>query len=193
MAQKFGSNNILHLACHLGKEFEARSLPYCWIGGVTVQRWAKPRQTTDVDAMIFAGFGQEKSICKQLLSIYPSRVESPVELAIQGRIVLLADELGTGIDISLGGLPYEQRVLDRSSIWEIPEHGALKTCCAEDLVVLKAIANRPQDWIDIENTLIRQQTRIDRQLILSELEPLVELKEEPEILAELQHRFSAIK
>ena len=75
MAKKFGSNNILHLACQLGKAFEARQLPYCWIGGVAVQRWAKPRQTTDVDAMIFTGFGTEKSICKQLLSIYPSRVE----------------------------------------------------------------------------------------------------------------------
>lgn len=141
MSKELGSNNILHLACHLGKVFESRKLPYCWIGGVAVQRWARPRQTVDVDAMIFTGFGAEEVVCKQLLAIYPSRVESPLELAVQGRIVLLANETGTGIDISLGGLPYEERVLERSSVWEVPEHGAIRTCCAEDLIVLKAVGH----------------------------------------------------
>lgn len=193
MAEEFGTNNILELACRLGVTLSQHKLPYCWIGGVAVQRWAKPRQTTDVDAMVFIGFGLEEPTCRQLLAIYPSRVESPLELAVQGRIVLLKDEFGTGIDISLGGLPYEQRVLERSSIWEVPRHGAIKTCCAEDLIVLKAVANRPQDWIDIENTLIRQGKKLNRALILDELQPLVELKEEPEILDTIRKQFSQNK
>lgn len=54
--------------------------------------------------MIFARLGSEKLICAELLRIYRSRVEQPSVLAVEGRIVLLQDEIGTGIDISLGGL-----------------------------------------------------------------------------------------
>lgn len=68
----------------------------------------------------------------------------------------------------------------------MPEHGDVRTCGPEDLVVLKAIANRAQDWIDIENTFVRQGRKLDVRLILTELEPLIEWKEEPEILAGIQ-------
>jgi hypothetical protein len=119
-----------------------------------------------------------------------STVNDRSQLAIEGRIVLLQDEMGTGIDISLGGLPYEQRVLERSSVWEVPEHGKIRTCCPEDLIVMKAIANRGQDWVDIENTLTRQNRKLDKRLILEELQPLVELKEEPEIMDQLEQRFA---
>lgn len=186
---EFGENNILHLAVRLGGKLEQLQLRYCWIGGVAVQRWAAPRQTADVDAMVFAGFGIEQEITQQLLTLGPSRIEAPLEFAVQARVVLLADASGTGIDISLGGLPYEQRVLDRASDWSVPRHGTIRTCSAEDLVVLKSVANRPQDWIDIENTIIRQGYKLNRELVKLELTPLAELKEEPEILDQLNQRF----
>ncbi len=187
---EYGSNNILHLAVKLGIEIERLKLPYCWIGGVAVQRWSDPRQTSDVDAMVFAGFGRERAIASQLLTLFPSRIESPLEFAVQARIVLLAAPNGTGIDISLGGLPFEQRILDRASDWPVPQHGTIRTCSAEDLVVLKAVANRPQDWIDIKNVLIRQGLKLHRDLIAEELAPLVELKEEPEILTSMSQLFA---
>ena len=187
---EFGSNNILHLAVRLGGELARLQLPYCWIGGVAVQRWAAPRQTADVDAMVFAGFGVEQEIARQLLTLGSSRVESPLEFAVQARIVLMADAYGIGIDISLGGLPYEQRILERASDWSVPEHGTIRTCSAEDLVVLKSVANRPQDWIDIKNTIIRQGDKLDRELVVLELAPLVELKDEPEITDQLRQMFN---
>ena len=45
------------------------------------------------------------------------------------------------------------------------------------------------DWNDIEATLIRQGNRLNRNLILEELTPLAELKEEPEILDRLNNLF----
>jgi hypothetical protein len=56
---------------------------------------------------------------------------------------------------------------------------------------LKAFANRPQDWIDIERVIIRQGARLDRRLILTELTPLAELKEDPGILQVLQGIFDS--
>jgi hypothetical protein len=71
----------------------------------------------------------------------------------------------------------------------VPRHGEIRTCSAEDLVVLKSFASRPQDWIDVEKVIIRQGPRLDRALIIEELKPLAELKEEPEILSRLDQLF----
>ena len=89
-------------------------------------------------------------------------------------------------------MPYEERMIGRASHWTIPVHGQIRTCSAEDLVVLKAFADRPQDWIDIEKVAIRQGARLNRDLIVAELTPLVELKEEPEILTHLDRIFSKV-
>jgi hypothetical protein len=61
----------------------------------------------------------------------------------------------------------------------------LVTCGAEDLVVLKAFANRDKDWLDVSGVILRQGKRLDASRIWTELTPLVELKEEPEILSRL--------
>jgi hypothetical protein len=50
------------------------------------------------------------------------------------------------------------------------------TCSAEDLLVLKAFAGRVQDWLDVEGVIVRQGPRLDRQQVLAELRPLLDLK-----------------
>lgn len=191
MSDETGLNNVLRLAAEVGTKLDVLKLEYCWIGGVAYQRWGEPRQTVDVDATIVAGYGNEQEIARKLSQLYAPRIDNFLEFAVANRIVLLESEEGLGIDLSLGGLPFEQRMMERASDWEVAEHGTIRTCSAEDLVVLKAFASRPQDWIDIEKVIIRQGERLDRDLISRELEPLVELKEEPEIIAHLEQLFEA--
>jgi len=183
---RIGQNNILQTAATISDFLKGMKHPFSLIGGVAFLRWGEPRQTVDVDAVLFAGFGNERSFVAELTDHFKSRVEHPIEFGIQNRIVLLETSDGIGVDISLGGLPYDERMIARSSAWKVPKHGTIRTCSAEDLVVLKSVANRPQDWIDIERVIIRQSKRLNRILILDELEPLVELKEEPEILDHLK-------
>ena len=57
----------------------------------------------------------------------------------------------------------------------------MTTCRAEDLVVLKAFARRDKDWLDIEGIVLRQAGKLDERLIWQELQPLVDLKQEPAI------------
>jgi hypothetical protein len=54
------------------------------------------------------------------------------------------------------------------------------------LIVHKAVADRPRDWIDIEGVLVRQQGRLDLQLVFAELTPLSVAKESPEIVHRLR-------
>ena len=187
--QQTGWNNVLRLAVEVGGKLDQLELEYCWIGGVAYQRWGDPRQTVDVDGTIFAGFGREKEFAQKLSQIYRPRIDDFLTFAVVNRIVLLESNEGLGIDLSLGGLPYEERMIERASDWAVAGHGTIRTCSAEDLIVLKSFASRPQDWIDIEKVIIRQGERLDRQLIVQELQPLVELKEEPEIIRHLQNLF----
>ena len=64
----------------------------------------------------------------------------------------------------------------------------LHTCSAEDLIVMKAFAAHTRDWLDVEGILIRQSGHLDWSYIHSQLQPLVEIKESPEILDELAKR-----
>lgn len=54
--------------------------------------------------------------------------------------------------------------------------------------MLKAFADRAQDWADIERVIVRQTGNLDWSYILDQLSPLVELKGEPKILERLKAR-----
>ena len=62
----------------------------------------------------------------------------------------------------------------------------LRICSAEDLLVMKAFAARPQDWIDLEGILIRQSSALDWPYVYSNLEPLAAVKEQPELVPQLR-------
>ena len=115
--QQAGLNNVLQLAASLGKQLEAFGISYCVIGGVAVQRWGEPRQTVIVDATLLTGLGNEEFALRQLLSLFSSRTEDPYEFAMQNRILLLQSPQGTNIDLSFGALPFEERLVERSSEW----------------------------------------------------------------------------
>lgn len=180
-------NSLLEAATHICRILEEPE--FCVIDGIALQRWGEPRTTNDIDISTFVGFGEEAEAVKALLRHFKPRFKDTVEFSQANRIALLKTNDDIGIDVSLGALPYEERVIGRSTWWNVPEHGQIKTCSAEDLITLKAFASRPQDWIDIEGVIIRQGRALDQTLIMKELTPLVELKEEPEILDQLQLLF----
>jgi Nucleotidyltransferase of unknown function (DUF6036) len=156
----------------------------CIIGGIAVNRWGRPRATSDVDLSVLTGFGGEEQVIDTLLAHYAARIPDAKEFAILRRVLLLSSPNGTGIDVSLGALPFEEKVIERSSAFAF--NGIeLRTCSAEDLMVLKLFASRPGDIRDLEGVAIRNRGKLDWSYIETQLRPLVDLKEEPEILRTL--------
>jgi hypothetical protein len=47
-----------------------------------------------------------------------------------------------------------------------------------------------QDWLDIEGIIVRQGASLDRSLVLQELGPLLELKEDPQAQVTLRRLFA---
>lgn len=157
-------------------------LPFCFIGGIAIQRWGEPRVTKDVDLTVFSGFKNEEKLIDLLCSKFPMRESNAKEFALANRVLLLKSPMGPGIDISLGGLPYEELLINRSSDFLFAPTITLRTCSAEDLIILKAFAARGRDWNDVETVIIRQKNQLDWIHIETYLAQLLELKEEPELL-----------
>lgn len=51
--------------------------------------------------------------------------------------------------------------MQRASYFAYPPGIPLRTCSAEDLIVLKAFAGRGQDWVDVERIIVRQTGKLD--------------------------------
>lgn len=135
---------------------------------------------------LLSGFGEEEGYIDELLRRFEPREPDMKTFALRNRVVLVRSSKGIGIDIALGGLPFEERVIERSSPYEYAKGIQLRTCSAEDLVVMKAFAEREQDWLDVRGILVRQGHRLDWPTILRELRPLAELKEAPAIIERLE-------
>ena len=179
-------NGLFETAAHVQRFCLERRWRFCFIGGLAVQRWGEPRQTRDVDLTLLTGFGGEEAFVDALLEAFRGRGDDPRTFALRNRVLLLQTENGTGVDVALGALPFEERAVERATDWTVGGGIALRTCSAEDLVVYKAFAGRPQDWIDVEMIVSRQGAALDRQQTLDEVTPLLRLKEAQADLARLR-------
>jgi len=181
---------VLDTALAAQQACEAAGLSGCVIGGLALQRWGEPRYTADVDLSVLVEPGAEAAVTQALLARLEPRIPDAADFAARARVILARGPGGVGIDIVLGGLPYEARVVQRSSVWDLGSGMHLRTCSAEDLVVMKSFAGRDKDWADVTSILERQGRRLDLDLIRIELRPLVEAKEEPGLLHELERRIA---
>ncbi len=158
----------------------ARRWRCCVIGGLAVQRWGEPRQTRDVDLTLLTGIGGEAPFVDAILLQYAPRFPEARRFALERRVLLVETGDRIPLDISLGALPYEARVIERASPFEVEPGVTVTTCSAEDLLILKAVAGRVQDWLDVEGVIVRQGSNVNRELVLDELRPLLDLKEDEE-------------
>lgn len=154
----------------------------CVIGGIAVIRWGETRVTRDIDLNVLTGFGGEDLVIDGLLANYAARLPDARAFAIRNRVLLLNTPTGTGIDVSLGALPFEEMVIEHASSFAFAPGTELRTCSAEDLVVMKLFASRPLDIRDAEGVAIRNRGQLDWRYIEEQLRPLAEVKQEPAIL-----------
>ncbi|MBM3764419.1 MAG: hypothetical protein FJW32_03420 [Acidobacteria bacterium] len=153
---------------------------------MAVLRWGQLRVTRDVDLTLLTGFGNESYYVEELLKHFKPRNAEAAQLALSRRVLLLNSAQEVGIDVSFGALPFEQLAVGRASRHEYAPGLSLRTCSAEDLVVMKLFASRPQDVRDAQGIALKHGKRLDWAYIAEQLEPLAELKEEPEIMDTLR-------
>jgi predicted nucleotidyltransferase len=120
------------------------------IGGIAVSLLGKPRFTADVDAVFLLSTDELPQFLElaRAENIVP-RIQDAEEFAQKSRVLLLRHEpTETDIDISLGILPFEEEMVDRSSVKSFANL-SVRLPTPEDLIIMKAIAHRPKDLEDI--------------------------------------------
>lgn len=178
-------NDLFVAAKELQEFCDSRGWRSCFIGGLAVLRWGEPRVTRDVDLTLLTGFGDEERYVDPLLARFTARIQAAREFALRRRALLLTSSGGAGIDVLLGALPYEALLVERATPFTFAPGLELRTCSAEDLIVLKLFAGRALDIRDAEGVAIRSGNRLDWPYIEKQLRPLAEAKEDPDILKTL--------
>ena len=178
-------NALLATAAEIQNFLRQAGERFCIIGGVALQRWGEPRFTRDVDLTLLCPYGEEAPLAERLLKTFSPRMPDARAFALEHRVLLLRGSSGVPVDIAFGGIPFEERCIERASEFDFGGVSLL-TCAAEDLIVLKAFAGRERDWADIESVAMRQSNRLDWGLVFTELAPLVEVRGGAETTARLQ-------
>jgi hypothetical protein len=149
---------------------QSLTAPSMIIGGIAVIARGVPRQTIDIDAIVWAESLDPESLLQALARhhLLP-RIDDALVFARRHQILLLRHEpSGTPVDLSLAWLPFEREALQRSTV--IDFGGVfIHVAAAEDLIIYKAVAWRDRDRSDIERLL----TRYGRQLNLDRIRALV--------------------
>lgn len=61
---------LFHLAAEIQELCISNCWPFCFIGGIALQRWGEPRLTVDVDLSLFTGYGKEGPFIDAFLEKY---------------------------------------------------------------------------------------------------------------------------
>jgi hypothetical protein len=169
---------LLEAAAEVQRVLREAQLSFAIIGGLAAMRWGEPRATRDVDLTVLCPFGEEERTIDAILRRLTARIDDAAAFGSRHRVLLLRASNGVGVDIALGALPYEARALERASDFEFVPGITLRTCSAEDLVIMKAVAAREHDFRTIEDIAARQGEGLDWKLIEGEARPLLGLKED---------------
>lgn len=164
---------------------EASRVPMLIIGGVAVSLLSKPRTTRDVDVVAWLPDPDEWHAFltdAERHGIVP-RIPKALEFALKSRVLLLRhDRSGAPIDVSMGALPFEENAVRRAVLTEV---GAIRIPLPipEDLIVMKAVAHRSRDMMDIES-ILSAHALIDEKWVTSTLREFAEALDTPEIVTD---------
>ncbi len=138
MGEQAAPENLIFETARLVQEFcDANGWRSCILGGLAVQRCAEPRVTRDVDMTLLTGFGHEDSFIEPLSARFPPRIADHANFAKATLVLLLSSKDNVGTDIAMGALPFEQLAVSRASRFRFNSGVEIRTCSAEDLIVMK--------------------------------------------------------
>jgi len=159
------------------------------IGGVAASVLGTPRLTADVDAILLLSVNSLPKLLEVAgeLGLVP-RIADAEQFARRNRVVLLRHaESGISVDVSLGMLPFEEEVVARSRVCQIGDI-ELRLPTPEDLIVLKAVAHRPKDLLDIAE-IFKSHPDLDRARIKRWVREFVAALEMPELWEDIAPLF----
>ncbi|MFO0914470.1 MAG: DUF6036 family nucleotidyltransferase [Pirellulales bacterium] len=134
-------------------------IPYAILGGLAVRVYAIPRFTSDIDLMIAIERGDIPRLWQSLESA-GCEIREPFRSGWLGEVgglplVRASMPVRNGwieVDIFLAECSFQRSIMDRRKLIDTPA-GQMAFASPEDLVLLKLIAGRPKDLLDVQDIL----------------------------------------
>lgn len=147
--------------------------PYALIGGLALSAHGRPRATKDADILLGGpaiGLPRVFEALKRR-GLAPDDIRPSLKELSEKQLTFLITKRGR-LDIIRPALPLHKRMIDQALPFMFEGHPA-RLVRAEHLVVLKAIACRDRDKLDIADILEVQGKSLDRALTLCEAESVL--------------------
>ncbi len=160
------------------------------IGGIAASLLGTPRYTADLDAVFLLQLDELPHLLDEAAKqgIVP-RITDALPFATKSRVLLLRHEpSGIDIDLSLGILPFEIEMVERSQLVDLGSI-QLRLPTPEDLIIMKAVAHRPKDLEDIE-AISTNQPHLDKERVRYWVEQFGEALELPDLWKRISERMS---
>ncbi len=143
--------------------FEELKILYVVMGGLAVRIHALPRPTNDVDFTILLPrerLGEWFRAIEQLGYTVPEIyltgwVDQVAGMPIVKLRTFLEDGLGVDVDVFLAESDFQRSLIERRMRVEVDSQ-SIFVVTPEDLLLLKLIANRPRDILDVQDLIFTQ-------------------------------------
>jgi predicted nucleotidyltransferase len=149
------------------------------IGGLAVAIHTRARSTKDVDAVILLdddAWAEFLELGKSF-SFFP-RYSDALDFARRSRVFLLNHKPSKiDIDLAIGALPFEEEAIRRVQFVKVGRL-SIPVATVEDLIIMKAVSNRPQDRSDIVQ-MLGEFRDIDRAYVRGHLSAFAAVLDEP--------------
>ncbi len=159
------------------------------IGGLAASLLGRPRVTRDVDALVLLAENQWPTFVEAGKEFgFLPRIADVLVFARESRVLLLRHEpTGIDVDVALGALPFEEEAVARAAKITIADV-TIPLPTPEDLIIMKAVAGRDQDWLDIDGVLAAHPS-LDVRRVRRWVRSFADALEMPELFSDLEKRL----
>lgn len=145
-------------------------------GAQAVLVWGRPRFTADIDVTVrLVPEEPERFVAAMAQAGFAIRFEAGDDFVRRTRVLPFVHQAsGWPLDVVLAGPGLEERFLSRAVSVDFGDDLRVPVLCAEDLIVTKVLAGRPNDLEDIRGILRERVDRLDLADVRQTLEALEE-------------------
>lgn len=166
-------------------------VPGAIIGGVAASLQGQARATEDVDALLRL---DEKSLDHFLdMAIaegFRPRIPDAISFARRSAVLLLEHTASrVGVDLTICRLPFDSDAIDRARVIVMGDL-QFSVVAPEDLIIMKAIAHRPQDFQDIR-AVVRANPQLDVRRVRAQVQEFAKALDMPELWKDIAALFRA--
>jgi len=140
----------------------SQGVDYMLVGGLAVAAQGQPRATADVDLMIAVDISRALLLVDDLATSPFRPLFDDIAIVVESSFILPLRHRTTNVkvDVAIGLSGFECQAISRAQQLELLGV-TLPVATAEDLIIMKVLAGRPQDDQDVRGLAIAQSDRLD--------------------------------